>query len=143
MVAPPPSSRSPEAMPRVVAIAVALWVLGAVLRTVPLSALLPATPIGGATWYFERHYPGWSLVLPLQVFLLVFLLLGHAWARYAVALLVAGLLLAHTSEGFRPQFGNFPLGALRSVAIAALELSTVVLLFLPSARGWFRRRSAA
>jgi cobalamin synthase len=101
-------------------------------------------PSSGAAWYFERQYPGWSLVLPLQVALLVFVLFGHAWARYAVAVAVAGLLLVNTSDALAPQFGGFLLGNLRNAAIAALELSTVVLLFLPSANSWFcRRRSAA
>jgi hypothetical protein len=127
-------------LPKVVAVAVALWVLSIFLRAVPLHVLLVAAPISGASWYFVPYYQGWSLVLPMQAALGVFLLLGHAWSRYAVAIFVAGLLLLQVNGNLVPQFGNFRLGELRNALIAVLEIATVALLFLPAAHSWFRWR---
>jgi hypothetical protein len=140
MSSPLAKNASPRRLPRVIVLAVALWVLSAVLRAVPLHALLALAPTSGPAWYFTRYYPGWWLVLPLQALLAVFLLRGHAWSRLAVVTLVLGLLLVQLSPLLAPQFGSFPLGAARESLVVALHVATVVLLFLPSANRWFGRR---
>jgi hypothetical protein len=129
-----------QGLPRVIVVAVVLWLLGAILRVVPVQALLAVSPGSGPRSYFMRFYPGWELVLPLQVLLAVFLLRCHAWSRYSVATLVVGLLLAHSSESFGPLLHNFPLATARNAMVVALQITTVVLLFLPSANRWFSMR---
>jgi hypothetical protein len=127
-------------VPRVVVFAVALWALSALLRVVPLQALLALTGSLGPSWYFTPVHPGGWFVLPLQVVLGVFLLRGHAWSRVATAVLVGVLLLVQFSSALGLRFGDFPLGLAREVAIGTLHIAAVVLLFLPNANGWFSRR---
>jgi hypothetical protein len=131
----------PQDLPRVIVLAVALWVLSGILRAIPLQALFALSAGSGPSSYFVRNYPGWELVLPLQVLLAVLLLRCHNWSRYATTVFVVALLIVHSSESFSPQFGNFPLGAVREALIVALQITTVVILFLPSANRWFSQRA--
>jgi hypothetical protein len=137
---------SPSGLPRVIALAVALWVAGALLRAVPLEVLFELSRTAGSpeairpSWHFTPYFPGWSLVLPLQLLLAFFLLRRHAWSRLALAAGVAGLVLLQLSPGHAHQFGGFPLAAAREALVVALQVAPAVLLFLPAASTWFRPR---
>jgi hypothetical protein len=124
--------------PAVVVAAVGLLVADALLGAVSPHVLFALSPSSkGRVLPFQ---PGVWVVALLQVLLALFLLRGVAWLRYAVALLVVGLLLDQLlNTSLSARYQSFPLATARDGVSALLQLGAVVLLFLPRASMWFTR----
>jgi len=134
------ASTHPEQPRRPVAVvaAVCLLVVSGLLGAIPLKALLALSESSELRWYFAPYYSGWWAVAPLLVLLALFVFRGFAWSRYAVAVLVPGLLFVQLSFG--SLLHNFPLATARDAVSTGFQVAAVVLLFLPSASRWFSRR---
>ncbi len=142
MVAPHRFTPLLHGLPWAVAFAATIWLMSAGLRSLSLLQIVTLVP---GNWlvgfYSQAYYPGWHLVPYAQAGLALFLLLGHAWARFATTLLVAVLLSLHFSPMYAPKHEGLSFYQVRDVSLIAIYILTVVLLWLPSSRRWFQRRN--
>ena len=94
-------------------------------------------------WYSEKYYLGSWAIAPALVLLAFCVLRGFAWSRYAVPAVVLGILFLHWGIGLRTQHGGLPLATLRDAMSGTLLMSAALLLLLPSAGKWFRKRDSS
>jgi hypothetical protein len=127
-------------LPWSVILAVTIWLLSVGLRTLSLQQILMLVP---GSWlmgfHSQAYYPGWSLVPYVQVVLAMFLIVGHAWARYATTLLVIALLSLHFSPTYAPTYVGTSFFQVRDLSIIGIYTMTVLLLWLPVSSRWFQR----
>ena len=115
-----------------------------VLLTISDSLESPKSPeLLEPRWYFERYYPGSRALAPTLVLLALCVFRGFAWSRYAVLAVVLGTLFVQWGIGLRAQHGSIPLATIRDAMSATLLMSAALLLLLPSAGKWFRKRGGS
>lgn len=128
--------------PAVVVAAVGLLFADALLGAASPHFLFALSPASKG-WVLPFQPGVWVLAL-LQVLVALFLFCGVAWLRYAVALLVVGLLLDQLlNTSLSARYQSYPLATARDGVSSLLQVIAVVLLFMPSASTWFRKVRSA